>query len=58
MEGCDQKIWHVFNQFGNTIPCSATYFLEIGSPVSLKVATKGSVKGKNTLKTEIFRLFF
>ena len=29
-----------FDQFGITIPCSATYLLEVGARVSLKVATK------------------
>ena len=35
-----------FDQFGITIPSSATYFLEVGTPVSFKVATKGSIGGK------------
>ena len=48
MEECNQKVWKVFDQFGITIPCSATCFLEVGACVSLKVATKGSVRGKNT----------
>ena len=30
--------------------CSAGYFLEVGARVSLKVATKGSHKGKKTLE--------
>ena len=29
-----------------------------GAPISLKVATKASLKGKKTLKTLIFRLLF
>ena len=33
-----------------TIPCSATYSLKLGARASLKVATKGSPKGKNTLE--------
>ena len=40
------------DQFGITIPCSTTYFLEVGARLSLKVATKGSLRGK---KTEKFR---
>ena len=48
---CDQKLWNVFNQFGIIIPCSATDFVEVGASVSLKVATKGSIRGKKTMKT-------
>ena len=36
MEECDQKISNVFDQFGITMPCSATYFLKVGARVSLK----------------------
>ena len=43
-EECDQKFESVFYQFSITIPCSATYFLEVGARVSLKVATKMSLK--------------
>ena len=32
------------------MPYSATYFLEVGARGSLKVATKGSCRGKITLK--------
>ena len=49
-EELNQKVWNIFDQFGITILCSATYFLEIGAPVTSKVATKGSVRGKNILK--------
>ena len=49
-EECDQKVWNVFYQFGISIPCSATYFLEVGAHVSFKVATKGSLQVKKTLK--------
>ena len=48
-EECDQKVWDVFNQFGITIPSSATYFLEVGTHISLKVATKGSIRDKKKL---------
>ena len=41
---------HVFDRFGITILCSATYFLEVGARVSLKVATNGSIRSKKTLK--------
>ena len=43
---CDQKISNVFDQFGITIPCSDTYFLEVDTHFSLKVATKGSLRGQ------------
>ena len=43
------KSLKVFDQFGITIPSSATHFLEVGTPVSFKVATKGSIRGKKTL---------
>ena len=46
MEECNQKVWNVFNQFGLTIPCSATSFLEVGACISFKVATIGSPRGK------------
>ena len=46
----DQKVCNVFDQFGITILCSAAYFLEVGARVSLKVATKGSIIDKKTLK--------
>ena len=51
MEECDQKVWNVLDQFDITIRFSATSFLEVGAPISFKVATKGSLKGKNTLKS-------
>ena len=47
-EECDQKVWNVFDQFDITIPCSDTYFLEVGARVSLQVVTKGSIRGKKT----------
>ena len=52
MEECDQKVFHkeCFYQFGITIPCLTTYFLKVGAGVSMKVATKGSLRGKKTLK--------
>ena len=37
-------------QFGITMPSSATYFLEVGAHISLKVATKGSIRGKKLWK--------
>ena len=49
-EECDEKVWNIFYQFGISSLCSATYFLEIGARVSLKEATKGSLRVKKTLK--------
>ena len=46
MEHYRTKILNVFDQFSITIPFSATYFLEVDARVSLKVATKGSRRGK------------
>ena len=37
-----------FDKFGITIPCSDTYFPEVGAHLSLKVGPKGFVIGKNT----------
>ena len=37
-----------------SIPCSVTYFLEVGAHVSLKVATKVSLRGKETLEIYSF----
>ena len=50
MEKCDQKVLHAFDQFGGGKPCWTTCFLEVGEVVSLKLATKGFLRGKNTLK--------
>ena len=60
-EEYDLKLWNVFDQFGITMPCSATYFLEVGARVLLKVwkkPPKGLLEIKKTLKNRIFRLFF
>ena len=46
MDECDQKVWNVFDQFGIATPCLATYFLEVGARVSMKVGSKGSIRGK------------
>ena len=58
MEKCDQKDRNVLDQFGISIPCSATFFLQVGAHASLKVTTKESFRGKNTLKIKTFSLFF
>ena len=51
-EEYNQKVWNIFDQFGITIPCSATHFLQVGARVSLKVTTKGSLRGKTTVISE------
>ena len=50
MQECDQKVWNVSDEFGVGKPCSTTCFLEVGACVSLKLATKGLLRGKKTLK--------
>ena len=57
-EECDQKNWTVCNKFGIIIPCEATYSLEVGPGVSLKVATKVFLEVKKTIKIKIFRQLF
>ena len=47
---CNKKVRNNFDQCGITTPCLATYYLEDGAHLSLKVATKGSIRGKKTLK--------
>ena len=54
MEECDQKVWNVFDEFSIIIPSSAFYFLEVGACVSLKVATKGSPRGKKSPENSDF----
>ena len=46
MVGCDVKDWIICDQFGITIPCSTTYFQEVGACLLVKVATKGSIRDK------------
>ena len=55
---CDKKVRSNFDPCGITIPSSAKYFLQVGSRALLKVAIKGSIASKKTLKIQIFRLFF
>ena len=47
-EEWDQKVCNLFYQFGISLSCSATYFLEVGARVSMKLATKGSIRGKKS----------
>ena len=46
-----KKIEVLNNKFGILIPFSAIYFLEVGARISLKVATKGSSRGKKSSKS-------
>ena len=50
MQECNQKSWHAFTQFDIVILCSARYSQDVGARVLLKVVTKGSPRGKKTLK--------
>ena len=56
-EECNLNIWNVFDQFFITIPCSATYALEIGARDSLKVATRWSTRIKKNSKFRLFGCF-
>ena len=49
-EECDQEDLSVSDTFEIVTSCSATYHLEVRTPVSLKLATKASFGGKRTLK--------
>ena len=49
-EYCHQEDWSVFDTFGIITPCSATNDVEARAPVSLKLATKGSLEGRKDLK--------
>ena len=57
MEECDRKDWFVSDKFGISIPYSATYFLEVGARVSLKVATIVFFRGKNVQKFSFFKAY-
>ena len=56
--GVRPKSLNYFDQFGITIPCSATYFLEVGACFSLKVATKGSIRDKKDSEELDFYIAF
>ena len=51
MDECHQNVSKVFVLFGSIIRIVATYFLEVGEPFSLKVAFKGSIRGKDNLES-------
>ena len=46
MEKCDRRNLCFCDTFGMFIPCSAKYFLEVSTRVSLKVANGGPFRGK------------
>ena len=50
-EKIDQEHWSVCDTFEIITPCSATYNLEVGAPISLKPATKVSCGGKKVWKS-------
>ena len=50
MDECDKEDWSISDTFGIITPCSATCHLEVGAPVSLKLASKTSFGGKKSLK--------
>ena len=52
-----KKFSNISDQFGITIASSATYFQEQDARFSLKVASKGFLRGKKTLKIQRARLF-
>ena len=56
-EECDQKILSLSDKFGMLMSGLDTHFLEVNVHALLKIATKGSVRGK---KSEIlaFWVFF
>ena len=49
-EECKIKVENCLDQFGIIIPCLYTYFLEVCTGLSLKVATKASIRRKKNLK--------
>ena len=57
MQERKQNPWHAFTQFDITVPCSATYFLEVGAAVSLKLAIKRTRRCKKTVQIVTFRNF-
>ena len=46
-----EKNWSECNKIGMSISSTATNFVEVGARFSLKVASKDSFTGKETLKT-------
>ena len=56
-EQCDQKNLTFSGKFSMLLSDQNSFFLELGARVSLQVATKWSIRGKKTLKIQIFRFF-
>ena len=54
----EQSNLNVSYKFGTVIPFSATFVLEMSTQVLVKVATKGSFRGKKTWKICIFVAIF
>ena len=48
-EECDPKYRSFGNRFGIIIPCSATYFLEVGACVLWKASQQSFFRGKRKL---------
>ena len=46
-EQCDQKVWSLYNKFSIIIPCSTTFFLEVGAHVLWKIGPKDFLEMKN-----------
>ena len=49
-EECDQKTWNISEKCGINTTCSASYHLEMGAPVTMKAATKASLRSKKHWK--------
>ena len=57
MKECDQEDWRVSDIFGIITPYSTIYHLEVDAPVSLKAATKASLRGKKLWKSKFLGYF-
>ena len=57
-EECEEKVFNIFNQFGDTIHLSATYFLEVGAVASSKGATKVFLSGRKNSENLSFKVIF
>ena len=55
---CKQQGGSVFDKFGIMTPCSATYNLEVGAPVSVKAAIIASLKVKKKTENLDFQATF
>ena len=51
MEEYHQKTWNVSDKCGINATCLALYHLKVVTPVTMKAATKASLRSKKTLKT-------